>query len=54
MVLTFNINECDSENKNLIDCMALQLNLPADIYCCGILQIGEYEEIDPDVFKVII
>ncbi|XP_025152563.1 ufm1-specific protease 2 isoform X2 [Harpegnathos saltator] len=53
VVLTFSINEYDSEDKNLIDYMALQLNLPADIYCCGILQIGECKEINPDVFKDI-
>ncbi|XP_032685987.1 ufm1-specific protease 2 isoform X2 [Odontomachus brunneus] len=53
VVLTFSINDCDSEDKNLIDYMALQLNLPADIYCCGILQIGECENINPDVFKDI-
>ncbi|XP_012232695.2 ufm1-specific protease 2 [Linepithema humile] len=53
IVLTFSINTCD-ENESTIDCTELQLNLPADIYFCGILQIGECkEEINPDVFKDI-
>lgn len=54
IILTFSINTCD-ENESTIDYTSLQLNLPADIYFCGILQIGECkEEINPDVFKVII
>lgn len=54
MVLTFSVSAYD-ENESTIDYTALQLNLPADIYFCGILQFGECkEEINPDVFKVII
>jgi len=57
MILTFSINSYDDENKkekkkNIIDYTKLQLNLPADIYFCGILHIGECGEINPDVFKV--
>lgn len=58
VVLTFSINSCESDNENedkksMIDYTTLQLNLPADIYFCGILRVGECEEIDPDVFKDI-
>lgn len=57
VVLTFSINSCESDDENedkksMIDYTTLQLNLPADIYFCGILRVGECEEIDPDVFKV--
>jgi hypothetical protein len=56
MVLTFSIKSYNDENedekKSMIDYMTLQLNLPADIYFCGILHIGECGEINPDVFKV--
>lgn len=52
IVLTFSINSSNSEDKNVIDYTALQLNLPADIYFCGILHIGECEETNLDVFKV--
>lgn len=54
VVLTFSINSHDNENESVIDYTALQFNLPADIYFCGILHIGEFKEINPDVFKVII
>lgn len=50
VVLTFSL--CNDEDKNITDHTALQLNLPADIYFCGILHIGECEEINLDVFKV--
>ncbi|XP_011702263.1 PREDICTED: ufm1-specific protease 2 [Wasmannia auropunctata] len=53
VVLTFSINSGNGEDKNITDHTALQLNLPADIYFCGILHIGECEEINPDVFKDI-
>ncbi|KYN09872.1 PREDICTED: ufm1-specific protease 2 [Trachymyrmex cornetzi] len=53
IVLTFSISSCNSEDNNLTDYTALQLNLPADIYFCGILHIGECEEINTDVFKDI-
>lgn len=54
VVLTFSINVCNNEkNKSLTDYTALQLNLPADIYFCGILHLGECEEINPDIFKDI-
>jgi len=56
MVLTFSINSYNDENedekKNMIDYTKLQLNLPGDVYFCGILHIGECGEINPDVFKV--
>ncbi|XP_012528343.2 ufm1-specific protease 2 [Monomorium pharaonis] len=52
IVLTFSINSCNDKDKNMIDYTELQLNLPADIYTCGILHI-ECEEINPDVFKDI-
>ncbi|KAG5313969.1 UFSP2 protease, partial [Acromyrmex insinuator] len=53
LVLTFSISSCNSEDNNLTDYTALQLNLPADIYFCGVLHIGECEEINTDVFKDI-
>lgn len=53
IVLTFSINSGNSEDKNLTDYTTLQLNLPADIYFCGVLHIGECEEMNLDVFKVI-
>ncbi|CAL1683447.1 unnamed protein product [Lasius platythorax] len=53
VVLTFSINSHDNENESVIDYTALQFNLPADIYFCGILHIGEFKEINPDVFKDI-
>lgn len=53
IVLTFSISK-SYEDKSLIDQTALQLSLPADIYFCGILYIGECKEIDPDIFKVIV
>jgi len=43
----------NKKNKNIRDYTALQLNLPVDIYFCGTLHIDEYEEINPDVFKVM-
>ncbi|KMR05119.1 putative ufm1-specific protease 2 [Lasius niger] len=52
VVLTFSINSHDNENESVIDYTALQFNLPADIYFCGILHIGEFKEINPDVFKI--
>lgn len=52
VVLTFSISLCNNEDENIIDHTTLQLNLPADIYFCGILHIGECEEINLDVFKV--
>lgn len=54
VVLTFSLNSCDNKDESIIDCTLLQLNLPADIYLCGILHIGECGEINPDVFKVIL
>jgi len=54
VVLTFSVNSYNSEDKNMTDNTTLQLNLPADIYFCGILHIDECKEINPDVFKVII
>ena len=53
IVLTFSISSCNSEDNNLTDYTALQLNLPADIYFCGVLHIGECEKINTDIFKVI-
>jgi len=53
VVLTFSVNSYNSEDKNITDYTTLQLNLPADIYFCGILHIGECKEINPDIFKVI-
>ncbi|KAL6257137.1 hypothetical protein P5V15_012069 [Pogonomyrmex californicus] len=53
MVLSFSLNSSDREDKNMIDYTILQLNLPTDIYFCGVLHIGECEEINPDVFKDI-
>ncbi|XP_071561183.1 ufm1-specific protease 2-like isoform X2 [Temnothorax nylanderi] len=52
IVLTFSISLCNDEDKNIPD-STMQLNLPADIYLCGVLHTGEYEEIDTDVFKDI-
>ncbi|XP_011257698.2 probable Ufm1-specific protease 2 [Camponotus floridanus] len=53
VVLTFTLNSDESESENIIDYTTLQLNLPADIYFCGILHIGECEEVNPDIFKDI-
>lgn len=53
VVLTFSISSCNGEDENVTDYSTLQLNLPSDIYLCGILHIGECEEINPDVFKVL-
>lgn len=53
VVLTFSVNSHDTENESEIDYTTLQFNLPADIYFCGILHVGEYKEINPDVFKDI-
>lgn len=53
VVLTFTLNSDESESESIIDYTTLQFNLPADIYFCGILHIGECEEVNPDVFKVI-
>lgn len=52
-VLTFSLKSHDNENENVIDYTTLQFNLPADIYFCGILHIGECKEVNPDVFKDI-
>lgn len=54
IVLTFILNSHESETENIIDYTTLQLNLPADIYCCGTLHVGECKEVNPDVFKVIV
>ncbi|GAB1861316.1 Probable Ufm1-specific protease 2 [Camponotus japonicus] len=53
VVLTFTLNSDESESESIIDYTTLQFNLPADIYFCGILHIGECEEVNPDVFKDI-
>lgn len=53
IVLTFILNSHESETENIIDYTTLQLNLPADIYCCGTLHVGECKEVNPDVFKDI-
>lgn len=53
VVLTFTLNSDESESESIIDYTTLQFNLPADIYFCGILHIGECEEVNPDVFKVM-
>ena len=52
VVLTFSINLYDNEDENIIDYTTLQFNLPADIYFCGIVHLGECKEVNPDVFKV--
>ncbi|EZA55337.1 hypothetical protein DMN91_004969 [Ooceraea biroi] len=59
VVLTFSINSCetdeseDDKEKSITDYTTLQLNLPADIYLCGILHIGECKDVNLDVFKDI-
>ncbi|XP_077255806.1 UFM1 specific peptidase 2 isoform X2 [Temnothorax americanus] len=53
VVLTFGTSSRNDEDKNIPDSMTTQLNLPADIYFCGILRTGEREEVDTAVFKDI-
>ncbi|KYM97653.1 PREDICTED: ufm1-specific protease 2 [Cyphomyrmex costatus] len=57
IVLTFSLNMDNCDDNDLLNYTVLQLNLPADIYFCGILQISielvEHNEINLDVFKDI-
>ncbi|XP_076665373.1 UFM1 specific peptidase 2 [Andrena cerasifolii] len=51
-VLTFSVNLGNDEEAN-INHTTLQLHMPAEIYLCGILHVGECEEKLPDTFQDI-
>lgn len=50
-VLTFSVNLGNDEEAS-INHTTLQLHMPAEIYLCGILHVGECEEKLPDTFQV--
>ncbi|XP_053976006.1 probable Ufm1-specific protease 2 isoform X2 [Hylaeus volcanicus] len=51
-VLTFSVNVSDDIEANL-NHTTLQLHMPAEVYLCGILHVGECEEKLPDTFQDI-
>nr|XP_012137095.1 PREDICTED: ufm1-specific protease 2 isoform X1 [Megachile rotundata] len=51
-VLTFSINVVDDTEVN-INHTTLQLHMPAEVYLCGILHVGQCEEKLPDSFQDI-
>lgn len=50
-VLTFSINVLNNTEVN-INHTTLQLHMPAEVYLCGILHVGQCEEKMPDSFQV--
>lgn len=51
-VLTFSINISD-DAETTINHTTLQLNMPAEVYLCGILHVGECNENIPETFQDI-